>query len=56
MGDADAADVYAEAYNGNADYYRFIKTLEVHRGTLRRDTTLLLGTDGEFLRFLESSR
>ena len=54
--DATAADVYAAAYNADVDFYRFIKTLEVYRETLSQDTTLVLGTDGEFLRFLESSR
>ncbi len=54
--DASAADVYAAAYNRDADFYRFVKTLEVYRETLSRDTTLLLGTDGEFLRYLKSSR
>ncbi len=54
--DATAADVYAAAYNADVDFYRFIKTLEVYRETLGQDTTLVLGTDGEFLRFLESSR
>lgn len=54
--DAEAADIYARAYNLDADFYRFVKTLEVYGDTLTRDTTLLLGTDGEFLRFLESSR
>lgn len=58
MGAADqqAADIYADAYDADADFYRFVKTLEVYRQTLSTDTTLLLGTDGEFLRFLESSR
>ncbi len=54
--DASAADIYASAYNSDADFYRFLKTLEVYRETLRQNTMLLLGTDGEFLRFLESSR
>jgi membrane protease subunit HflC len=58
MGAADgtAADVYATAYNRDADFYRFVKTLEVYRETLREDTMMLLGTDGEFLRFLKRSR
>ena len=58
MGNADATagDIYAAAYNRDADFYRFVKTLEVYRETLREDTMMLLGTDGEFLRFLESSR
>lgn len=54
--DAAAADIYAAAYNSDVDFYRFFKTLEVYRETLAQDTTLLLGTDGEFLRYLESSR
>jgi len=54
--DGRAADIYAAAYTADADFYRFVKTLEVYRETLNTDTTLLLGTDGEFLRFLESSR
>ena len=54
--DASAAQIYAAAYNSDADFYRFVKTLEVYRETLRDNTTLLLGTDGEFLRFLKSSR
>jgi membrane protease subunit HflC len=54
--DAEAADIYARAYNLDADFYRFVKTLDVYRDTLTRDTTLLLGTDGEFMRFLERSR
>lgn len=58
MGEADAraADIYADAYDADADFYRFVKTLEVYRETLLDDTTLLLGTDSEFLRFLKSSR
>lgn len=54
--DAQAADIYARAYSADADFYRFVKTLEVYRETLGQDTTLLLGTDGEFLRYLDSSR
>ena len=54
--DAEAATIYADAYNADADFYRFVKTLEVYRETLRTNTTLLLGTGGEFLRFLKSSR
>ena len=54
--DATAADVYAQAYNRDADFYRFVKTLDVYQQTLRQDTTMLLGTNGEFLRFLKSSR
>ncbi len=54
--DAKAADIYARAYNKGPDFYRFLKTMEAYRVTIDADTTLVLGTDGEFLRFLETSR
>ena len=58
MGDADAeaANIYAAAYNRDRDFYRFIKSMEVYRDTLDDETVLLLGTDGELLRFLERSQ
>jgi membrane protease subunit HflC len=54
--DATAANIYAAAYNLDADFYRFVKTMEVYRETLALDTTLLLGTDSEFLQYLNKSR
>jgi membrane protease subunit HflC len=54
--DAEAADIYAKAYNRDPDFYRFLKTMEVYITALDTDTVLLLGTDGEFLRYLERAR
>jgi len=54
--DAQAADIYAGAYTKDADFYRFMKTMEVYRTTLDDKTVLLLTTQGEFLRYLETSR
>jgi membrane protease subunit HflC len=54
--DAGAADVYAGAYNGNPEFYRFLKTMEVLRETLDSNTVLVLSTDSDFLRYLGSSR
>ena len=54
--DAEAADIYAAAYNRDPDFYRFLKTMEVYHTTLDKDTILLLSTDGEFLRYLERDR
>ena len=53
--DAKAADIYARAYNGDPEFYRFLKTMEAFADVIDADTTLLLGTDGEFLRYLEHS-
>jgi membrane protease subunit HflC len=54
--DAEAADIYAAAYNRDADFYRFLKTMETFREALDEETMLLLTTDGEFLRYLGQSR
>jgi membrane protease subunit HflC len=54
--DAEAADIYARAYNRDPEFYRFTKTMEVFKGTMNKDTILLLGTDGEYFRYLESAR
>jgi len=54
--DAKAADIYAKAYNGDPDFYRFLKTMEVLERTMDANTVLVLSTDGEFLRYLETSK
>ena len=51
--DAEAADIYARAYSKDADFYRFLKTMEVYETTIDSNTILMLTTDGEFLRYLE---
>jgi modulator of FtsH protease HflC len=54
--DAQAADIYARAYNKDPDFYRFLKTMEVYQDTVDKDTVLLLGTESEFLRYLKRSK
>ena len=54
--DAEAADIYAAAYNGDPEFYRFLKTMEVLRATLDSGTVMVLSTDSEFLRYLGRSR
>jgi len=54
--DAEAADIYAAAYNKDPDFYRFLKTMEVYEDTVDKNTILLLGSKGEFLKYLGQSR
>ncbi len=54
--DAAAADIYAGAYNRDADFYRFLRTMEVLRSTLDSTTVLVLSTDSDLLRFLGRDR
>jgi len=54
--DADATRVYAEAYSRDSDFYAFTKSLETYEQTTDPSTLFILGTDSEFLRFLERPR
>jgi membrane protease subunit HflC len=54
--DAKASAIYAEAYNRDADFYAFTKSLETYEMTMDPSTTFILGTDSELLRFLEQPR
>jgi len=54
--DAEAADIYAKVYNRDPEFYRFYKSMQVLKTSLDKETILLLGTDGEFLRYLEHSK
>jgi len=55
--DAEATAIYAAAYNQNADsrdFYRFIKTLETYKTTFSEKDWLILSTDSDFYKYLES--
>ena len=52
--DAEATQVYAEAYGSDAAFYAFTKSMETYERTMDPDTIFILGTDSEFLRFLEA--
>jgi membrane protease subunit HflC len=54
--DGESTRIYAEAYGRDPELYQFLKTMETYRKTLASDTTLILSTDGEFFKFLKSSR
>ena len=54
--DGEATRIYADAYGRDPELYQFLKTMETYRKTMGQDTTLLLSTDGEFLKFLKSSK
>ena len=54
--DATASDVYAAAYNRDADFYAFVRSLETYEKVIDPGTMLILGTDSEFLKYLERPR
>jgi membrane protease subunit HflC len=53
-GDAEATRIYADAFGIDPEFYTFVKTLEVYRESIGRDSTLVLSTDSDFLKYLKA--
>jgi len=54
--DAEAARIYAMAYNTDPEFYAFYKTLRTYGASLDASTVLVLTTDGQFLKYLQASQ
>jgi modulator of FtsH protease HflC len=53
--DAEAIRIFAAAYGKDVDFFRFFRSLEAYRRSLKTGTTLVLTPEMEMLRFLQSS-
>jgi modulator of FtsH protease HflC len=55
--DAEATRIYASAFNRDPEFYSFIQTLETYKSTLdKKNTTMILSTDSDFLKYLKKVR
>lgn len=54
--DAEATKIYADAFGRDPEFYQFMRTLEAYPQVVDRSTSLLLGSDSEFYRYLRSSK
>jgi membrane protease subunit HflC len=52
--DAETISIYGQAYNQNADFYAFLKTLETYRHTIDENSTIILTTDSDYYKYLKS--
>ena len=50
--DAEAARIYAEAYNKDPEFYAFLKTLESYEQAIGANTRLIVPADSEFYKYL----
>ena len=55
-GDARAVEIDAEAYNKDAEFFFFWRTLDSYKKTLTQNSSLVLSTDSEYLRLLDVMR
>jgi len=55
MGEAEAEStlIYAQAYDKDPDFYSFLKSLEVYEETMDKESSLVLSTDSDFLKYFK---
>ncbi|MFH1577968.1 MAG: protease modulator HflC [Candidatus Omnitrophota bacterium] len=51
--DAEAINIYAEAYSQDPDFYSFVKTLETYEKTIDKNSTIILTTDADYYKYLK---
>ena len=51
--DAEATMIYAHAFSRDPDFYSFLQTLEIFKETMKKDSSLILSTDSEFLKYFK---
>ncbi len=54
--DAEATRIYASSFNRDPDFYSFIQTLESYKQTMKKNTTVIINTDSEYLKYLKNIR
>jgi len=52
--DGEATEIYAAAYGRDPDFYQFMRTLESYSETIDEESSLILTTDSEYFRLLQS--
>lgn len=52
--DAQAINIYSNAYNRDPDFYEFLKTLETYENTIDNKNTIIMTTDSDYYKFLKS--
>jgi len=55
-GDAEATRIYANSFGRDPEFYSFIETLESYKITMNSNTTLILNTNNDYLRFFKKIR
>jgi membrane protease subunit HflC len=52
--DAEATLIYAQAFSRDPEFYSFLKTLDIYKQTMGKDSSLVLSTDSDFLKYFKT--
>ena len=53
--DAKATRIYADAYGVDPEFYAFQKTMEVYKKSLSTDSSLILSTDSDLMKYMKGA-
>ena len=51
--DAEATLIYAQAFGKDPEFYSFMQTLDIYKQSMGKDSSLILSTDSEFLKYFK---
>lgn len=54
--DAEAAAIYAEAYNQDKEFYTFLRTLESYKKTIKSNGKMVISTDSDYYKYLKEAK
>ena len=56
-GDAQAAQIYADAYNRNPEFYSFLRSMDAYRNSFKdKQDVLILQPDSEFFHYMKNAK
>ena len=53
LADAEATKIYADAYQRDTDFFKFLRSHDVYRDSLQEGTTLLMDANSKFFKYLK---
>ncbi len=54
--DAEAASIYAEAYNQDKEFYAFLRTMESYKKSIQQNGRLIISTDSDYYKYLKDAQ
>lgn len=52
--DAEATNIYADAYNKDPEFYTFLRTMEIYENIMDENTWLIMTSDADFYKYLKT--
>lgn len=54
--DAEAAAIYANAYNQDKEFYAFLRTLESYKKSIQSNGRMVISTDSDYYRYMKKAK